>query len=98
MRECLASNIANTAELSIHEYSSVRVFINEQTCNVYGLLEGHKTNFLKNEFSNSSNIYENGILYSGNFNATLQYLGEDQSPYNPNSNGKKLLLNNYYSI
>lgn len=98
LRECLTSNIARAAGLSVPGYSFARVFINDQAYGLYGLMEDYKTQFLNNEFDNNSDLYENGILYSGNFNATLQYLGEDQSAYNTSTNGNTLFPNNYYSI
>lgn len=98
LREHLASDIARAAGLAAPGFSFVRVFVNDRPYGLYGLMEDYKTQFLRNEFGNSSDMYNNGILYSGDYNATLDFLGEDQTKYNESTNGNELFPNNYYSI
>ncbi|KAL7313553.1 hypothetical protein PS15m_007287 [Mucor circinelloides] len=98
LREHLASDIARAAGLSVPGFSFVRVFVNDQPYGLYGLMEDYKAQFLRNEFGNSSGLYENGILFSGDYNATLDFLGEDQTKYNKSTNDDDLFPNNYYSI
>lgn len=98
LREHLASDIARAAGLSVPGFSFVRVFVNDQPYGLYGLMEDYKTQFLRNEFGNGSGLYENGILFSGDYNATLDFLGEDQTKYNRSTNDDDLFPNNYYSI
>ncbi|KAL0142502.1 coth protein-domain-containing protein [Mucor lusitanicus] len=98
LREHLASDIARAAGLAVPGFSFARVFVNDQPYGLYGLMEDYKTQFLRNEFGNGSDAYENGILYSGDYNATLDYLGEDQTKYNQSTNDNEVFPNNYYSI
>lgn len=98
LREHLASDIARAAGLAVPGFSFVRVFMNDQPYGLYGLMEDYKTQFLRNEFGGGSGVYENGILYSGDYNATLDFLGEDQSKYNESTDGSELFPNNHYSI
>jgi hypothetical protein len=61
------------------------------------MVDYRKPWLLKN-FGYNADTYTNGPLYSGDNNATLDYLGTNQLTYNTSTNGDKLFPNNYYSM
>ncbi|KAI9033948.1 coth protein-domain-containing protein [Phycomyces nitens] len=67
LREKLAYDLINAVGLASTKFSHVRVVMNDKPLGLFGLIETFKNPWLRNEFANGDENYENGPLYQGAF-------------------------------
>ncbi|KAG2230241.1 hypothetical protein INT48_006243 [Thamnidium elegans] len=82
IREKICYDMINSFGLASTGYSFVRVFINNKPYGLFGLQEDFDESWLANEFNNGDQEnYNQGTLYTGNTQAILRYLGENETLY-----------------
>ncbi|KAI8885532.1 hypothetical protein K501DRAFT_311329 [Backusella circina FSU 941] len=98
LREYVSAEILNSTGLPAPDFTFSRVFINGNSYGLFGFMVDYRKPWLLKNFAYDSDDYTNGPLYSGDNNATLAYIGTNQSAYNTSTNGDKIFPNNYYSL
>ncbi|KAJ8652679.1 hypothetical protein O0I10_011686 [Lichtheimia ornata] len=90
VRESMAYRIIESAGLATSKFSYIRVFINNETAGLFGIIENFKNPWAKNEFANGDNDYPNysrGNLYQGHLGeppktfSDLGYIGDNVTAY-----------------
>ncbi|KAI7883910.1 coth-domain-containing protein [Lichtheimia hyalospora FSU 10163] len=90
LRESMAYRIIESTGLVSSKFSYIRVFINNETAGLFGIIENFKNPWAKNEFANGDNDYpgySRGNLYQGHLGeppktfSDLGYIGDNVTAY-----------------